>query len=127
MSTDRELLEMAAKAAGMRVLSEGSKWPREDIGWFFCERGDGGALFDRSTRSLTKWDPLTDDGDALRLAVKLKICIEFGHCLDDAPVVRCGPEWQRDTWPQVGCFPDPHKETRRAIVRAAAEIGKAMS
>lgn len=49
--TDRELLELAAKAAGYDVT-----WLKDSQ--FIHGRDDW-------------WDPLTDDGDALRLAVKL--------------------------------------------------------
>lgn len=117
---DRTLLEMAAKAAGMRVLVEGEKWPRDNIGWFFCERGDGGALFDRSTPSLTKWDPLTDDGDALRLAVKLGLRV-FTPDTEPTAVADRYPSGPRAG---VDASDDPCAATRRAIVRAAAEIGK---
>ena len=85
--TDRELLELAAKAVGKRYV-DGESWD-EDAGW----------------------NPLTDDGDALRLAVKLSLL-----CDDDvqyAPV---------NVWEGQ----DPYAATRRAIVRAAAEIGRGM-
>ena len=78
--TDRELLEMAAKAAGYDINWDG-------IGW--------------------QWNPLTDDGDALRLTVKLGIDISKS---------------QVDYWDKNST--DPYAATRRAIVRAAAEIGK---
>ena len=83
--TDRELLELAAKAAGIKT-----EFYENDYGEIESE-----------------WNPLTDDGDALRLAVKLKLWTHSG----------------------MGAFldePDPYAATRRAIVRAAAEIGKAM-
>ena len=48
--TDHELLEMAAKAAGI---------------------ADGDVFYDMDNDK--EWNPLTDDGDALRLAVKLYI------------------------------------------------------
>jgi hypothetical protein len=94
--SDKELLEMAAKAAGMS-----GQYPFE---------GD-----------TVTWNPLTDDGDALRLAVKLDMGIEVllsvgetragdGHC----ETIVCE---------QHGS--DPCAATRRAIVRAAAEIGRA--
>jgi hypothetical protein len=69
---------------------------------------------------------LDDDGDALRLAVALKLHTGYsgsnqyfaGPSDSDKGIMResgerCG----------VG---DPYAATRRAIVRAAAEIGKAM-
>jgi hypothetical protein len=110
---DRELLEKAAKAAGARWSDFSDRTPD----CYQIQHADG---------IWREWNPLTDDGDAFRLAVRLKICIEFGHCLDDAPVVRCGPEWERENWPEHANFPDPRAATRRAIVRAAAEIGEAL-
>ena len=98
--TDRELLELAAKAAGIEVtavVAEG-----------IPHRSGGGY-----------WNPLTDDGDALRLAVKCNLDIE----LQEDCVFANGFEvqnyqlfeWHKD---------DPYAATRRAIVHAAAEIGK---
>jgi hypothetical protein len=58
--TDRELLELAAKAAGIEVL-------RSRLNDFLC----GDMLVNKSSRNPTQqsgpWNPLTDDGDALRL------------------------------------------------------------
>ena len=96
--SDRELLEAAAKAAGL-----GFTVPAFGVPPFMGLRLIGGAL----------WNPLTDDGDALRLAVKLRINVE--------PVyVWHGP------WTNGGTLEDPYAATRRAIVRAAAAIGKEM-
>jgi hypothetical protein len=109
--TDRELLELAAKAAGL-----GFTVPVFGVPPFMGLRLIGGAL----------WNPLIDDGDALRLAVKLKMCvgvvpsnIKDGHAtvaLAPANPVEIG-EAHAD---------DPYAATRRAIVRAAAEIGRTM-
>jgi hypothetical protein len=55
-----------------------------------------------------EWNPLTDDGDALRLAVKLDLSI------DDACVIYSD-----------GASDDRYAATRRAIVRAAASIRRA--
>ena len=57
--TDRELLELAAKASGELTAS----WCGND------------AYFDGV---LSRWNPLEDDGDALRLAVKLELDVSFG-------------------------------------------------
>lgn len=74
---DRELLDLAAKAAGMFVLPE--PWPDSD-GWFFCMQHDEPKLHFRdhknSRRLVAPWSPLTDDGDALRLAVKLNLLVD---------------------------------------------------
>ena len=98
--TDRELLELAAKAAGIEI-----KAVIADTFW----RPDG-----------ICWDPLTNDGDALRLAVKLSIAVhQYASCVIAAPHIGryqdCDENYGRD----------PYAATRRAIVRAAAEIGKA--
>jgi hypothetical protein len=58
------------------------------------------------------WNPLTDDGDALRLAVKLDLIVTIGAARD------CDGRLSLDN------SDDPYAATRRAIVRAAAEIGR---
>ena len=104
--TDRELLELAAKAAGMKII----RW-LNDI--------DATAMIDSPYNA--SWQPLYDDGDALRLAVKLQIDI----CQGDSEVsAEC-----YFTFGAAANEPktsDPYAATRRAIVRAAAEIGRAM-
>ena len=106
--TDRELLEAAAKAAGE----------------YYGEWSDrAGAFRIRYAGEWREWNPLVSDGDALRLAVKVKMCvgvvpsnIKDGHAtvaLAPANPVEIG-ETHAD---------DPYAATRRAIVRAAAEIG----
>lgn len=102
--TDRELLELAAKAAGYDYN------PRNGV---IVADGIPG-----------NWNPLTDDGDALRLANALGISIIHTYCLDDAPVVKVGYYSEHENLEERPAFPDQNKETRRAIVRAAAEIGK---
>ena len=89
--TDRELLEKAAKAAGYKVAWEGGGV----TGWM------AGA---------TWWNPLTDDGDAFRLAVKLRLAPSV--CTDYTVML-----WD-DLREDHGA--DPYAATRRAIVRAAA-------
>ena len=114
--TDKELLELAAKALG-----------------FVAERhGDG--TYDLVTFQGTEeviqaiWNPLTDDSDALRLAVGLQLDIER-----DGDSVAVWFNAPRPGWDngQVGAWieptnDDPYAATRRAIVRAAAEIGRSM-
>lgn len=115
--TDRELLELAAKAAGLY-----DEWPAPD--YEVQVSGEGAWCSGMGTSKL--WNPLTDDGDALRLAVKLKLFIDGEFC--------CAQEF-KGPWFGGGedehagvshdeC--DPYAATRRAIVRAAAEVGKAM-
>ena len=98
MTDNKELLELAAKAGGVeaRRYVENQAIQGEYRTGLWCD-----LLEDI-------WNPLTDDGDALRLAVKL---MEF------RPYRNHG---------NLPFFTTDLIETRRAIVRAAAEIGKAM-
>lgn len=99
---DRELLELAAKVAGIDHDNPEGR----PAGW--------------------KWNPLKDDGDALRLAVKLGLNIIQQHTFagPDPVAAACGfgPEDFRLT--STDHEGDPLAATRRAIVRAAAEIGR---
>ncbi|MDD2730388.1 hypothetical protein [Malikia sp.] len=99
MSTDRELLELAAKAAGIEVTAV--------VADGIPHRFGGGY-----------WNPLTNDGDALRLAVKLGISVIQWSVDVSATHGPTGREWP-EPWGS-----DPYAATRRAIVRAAAEIGR---
>ena len=96
--TDRELLELAAKAAKIEInfLANGDCWSGSYAGGF-------------------DWNPLTDDGDALRLAVKLE---RFADDNFWNRVFSCRNGFDFGV--------DEHAATRRAIVRAAAEIGKGL-
>jgi hypothetical protein len=121
--TDRELLELAAKAAGVE--------------WKAHTDSIGGAPALRVVDApLGMWSPLTDDGDALRLAVALDIAIRhddpsavmagWSGEQDGAPTVDGrGPwywkEWIRDHGNDLGAC---YAATRRAIVRAAAATGQ---
>ena len=99
--TDRELLENAAKAADMDIA-------------FDRPRATGKEPMDWDTGE--PWNPLTDDGDALRLAANLEITIMFDHysvwCEQYGILEKYGG--------------DRLAATRRAIVEAAAKIGRSM-
>jgi hypothetical protein len=115
MSTDRELLELAAKARGLpqadRISADGSH--------LFYEVGD------RDCETWTTWNPLTDDGDALRLAVKLRMDIDFNS--NEVDVWHWVAKLEDDkAFISASFLDDPNAATRRCIVMAAAEIGRAM-
>ena len=78
-------------------------------------------LNDRGGSSL--WNPLYDDGDALRLAVKLGIL--FLIDVQCGKVVKKTVVTDGKTKHEVNHDGDPYAATRRAIVLAAAEIGRA--
>ncbi|MBI5259807.1 MAG: hypothetical protein HY855_25125 [Burkholderiales bacterium] len=118
---DRELLEAAARAAGIVIdKSPFNGGGRENTGFDVM----GNAVLD--WHNGTKWNPLTDDGDALRLAVKLNLDIEF-DTLPDGPIVGVVAPWNDNfgdyRWYEW-LLKDALSATRRAIVRAAAEVGK---
>jgi hypothetical protein len=125
MGNDRELLEMAAKAAGMHILP--STWPEED-GWFFCLQHDKPALHFRKVGNphyhSDPWMPLHDDGDALRLAVKLRLNLYTSNVFFDG--LSCQAECPGGLFAIQEHHGEPYAATRRAIVRAAAAIGKAI-
>ncbi|MFD4837700.1 hypothetical protein ACFWP0_09335 [Achromobacter sp. NPDC058515] len=128
MRSDRELLELAAKAAGMNLgrYLDGWNWSNDG------PRGAGIYKIDPSQSPVGNprfrfifWNPLTDDGDALRLAVKLNLTTVFHPALGQA---LCRPYWSTDMGKESRedvekHANDPYAATRRAIVRAAAEIG----
>jgi len=110
MSTDRELLELAAKAAGLK-------------GCIFEFQGLETFHFTVDGES-TYWNPLTDDGDALRLACGIGFDVrilrgEANYTEIEKRKTNIGRAVERHG-------DDPCLATRRAIVRAAAEMGRSM-
>lgn len=131
--TDKALLELAAKAAKIFVTPE--TWPYrgapitpedmetyfdpEDMSitgirvWFGIKGEIGG------TEDYT-WNPLCDDADAFQLMVKLNLAVEV--CKEKTMAFY--DEFDAKTT-CMNAF-DKADATRRAIVMAAAEIGKGM-
>ena len=105
--TDKELLELAAKAAGFPVRWHESGYYGTTMEIMADESGG------------PPWNPLTDDGDALRLAVKLRLMV----CVRKDGFINAG---NTDFLIMAEPEKDLYAATRRAIVRAAAEIGKGM-
>ncbi len=118
--SDRELLELAAKAAGLAIYWQRQAERDED------GQGDSGLWI---VNGSTCWNPLRDDGDALRLAVKLKLLVDAGYCCAMATESIKDDWWGGGEDEHAGVAHDecdPFAATRRAIVRAAAEIGRQM-
>lgn len=105
---DRELLELAARADG-RVL----KWK---LGFHQTTLPPSVPYFEVGGL-IQYWNPLKDDGDALRLAVTLNMDLNIndGEC----------DVYAADSF-YSGRGDDTLETTRRAIVRAAAAIGAAL-
>ena len=112
--SDRELLEAAAKAAGLTITP---------------------MMFE-----LGKWNPLEDDGDALRLAVNLGISTAQDDSIEIDTFTFCGvtqgeyvlgvEAWKVQPGGEMVAArevydADRFAATRRAIVCAAAAIGAA--
>lgn len=120
--SDRELLKRAAKAAGVSTKIVKPFADYDDRLGFYTMNMDG-------SRVTGQWNPLADDGDALRLAVKLRLNIDFGthesipyvsasrHGIEMVRAPVCATE---SSYEQK--ISDWDAATRRAIVRAAAEI-----
>ena len=112
MPHDRDLLELAAKAAGYTEFMWVESY--DDYYWYGPSWGLQIGGIDAPV-----WNPLEDDGDALRLAVKLEIDIDFvSHHAPGRLVVFTDGNWSEF------CDPDPLAATRRAIVRAAAALAQ---
>lgn len=103
-AADRELLELAAKAAGLTY--------RDDL-W-------GAGYVQNEHGSWNAWNPLADDGDALRLAVDLGLDV-FNRPAQHTECGRIGKQGFRE---KHGA--DPYAAARRAIVQAAAELGRSV-
>lgn len=98
--SDRELLELAAKAAGIE-------------GRFFYSTITQGIY---QARGEYYWNPLESDSEALRLAVKLGLVIDSG---DEVAHVYKNDQGVCETYGD-----DRMAATRRCIVRAAAALAQ---
>lgn len=109
--TDRGLLEKAARAAGIELR--------------FLNTGKGPVPFSDGP-TVGEWNPLVSDGDALRLAVKLRIIVTFADGGAGPHVLagrRLGPFSEEKMPVRMFALDEECALTRRAIVRAAAAIG----
>jgi hypothetical protein len=103
--TDRELLELAAKAAGIigQQDDDGSVWLVRLEQW---------------------WNPLTDDGDAFRLAMKLGIKV---WCREDYEIdTRWACASVGGTFVRKAVEHDIQEAARYVVTKAAANIGRGM-
>ena len=125
--TDRELLELAAKAAGIKI----DKSP-------YGGGGIGNDGFDAAGNAVTdwhngkKWNPLADDGDSRRLQVRLNILMEFGDNYVCAYAGgRCETQFTSSFRVPVCAtagLVDAMRESaaRQSVLMAAAEMGRRM-
>lgn len=120
-ATDKELLELAAKAAGME-------------GWRYSGPSGLHKMLDPSRPKATgsvgaPWNPLADDGDALRLARDVGLRVDFNYQTgqDKRRGIAVWTPGDHEPYPPFWTIYGnrPDAEARCAIVRAAAEIGRA--
>lgn len=118
----RELLKLAAKAAGYVVedyIDANTAWVYEIDS---KPNADG-------EHPIFKWAPRLDDGDALRLAVKLGLLISQSSYIPGENAygfVNIAWYGQKVEFKPERFTDDPYTATRLAIVRAAAEIGRGL-
>ena len=106
---DRELLEMAAKAACL----DNPEYAESVSGkWHIYHGAEGNKV---------AWNPIEDDADAFLLALNLEMPIHPGRVWKNYPANCYGgfAEASRDVTP----ISDP-ESTRRAITEVAAEVGR---
>ncbi len=109
--TDQQLLEAAAKAAGLAVES----WIAWGGAWAYHREAPAN---EEGEFPIFRWDPLEDDGDAFRLAVKLRMdVVQF-----TIAVRVSAPQLPDDYY--LAHDADPLAATRRAVVRAAAAMAQ---
>lgn len=104
---DKELLELAAKAAkvDIKYLSDGTPY---------------------DTSNCTPWNPLTNNADAFTLASALHMSVSFGPMQSHACTIAGTLRGNSFTELHLDHSMSVESATRIAIVRAAAEIGKSL-
>jgi hypothetical protein len=129
--SDRELLELAANAFWRQDLAD------DEVSLRYSEQDEGMLYLHAENQDHNGhdrefvWNPLTDDGDAFRLAGKLRISIEHpdprdlggGYVTASIRPAQAARRWFNVTPCSDECPGDLFEATRRAIVRAAASIG----
>ena len=114
--TDKELLEFAAKAAGLTNLTYCPSWK------CMAEYDEHGGFY----KWESYWNPLVRDSEALQLGILLRLSIKHGVTSTGVKngLVSCEQGFSAGFEEALG--QDPFITIRRAIVQVAAEIGKAM-
>ncbi len=123
--SDKELLELAAKAAGIKVHGLADKFVAQH------DYGPDGLCVANDRGGDSLWNPLTDDGDAFRLMVKLNLNLYVDCAFENVQArmvyvennVSYDPNYRSIKQDSVT---DPLTTARRVIVELAAKLGKEM-
>ncbi len=131
MSTDRELLELAAKAFWGEEIDDvcSVRWLEEDqaIGYTHGENQDHNGLDQEFV-----WNPLGDDGDTFRLETKMSFTVVFwAEGVEGGEFEFVKKELRavigKSAYETYSCHGgDKNAARRKAATCAAAKIGKAM-
>lgn len=110
---DRDLLEDAARAAGLRFVGHNANGlkiaaPHLECGYVY-------------------WNPLFDDGNVFRLLVCLRLCVDFYGDVVEVCWFDSNVRKTHSIEEPVNDAQDEREAARRAIVRAAAAIARATS
>lgn len=115
---EREMLELAEKAAGIRIdKSETNGGGKGNTGFDVL----GNAVLDWHNGK--KWNPLTNPADRYELAKELMMTVDFDWRLVTVkhdPMDGSCPTITHIHWPE------DEPDDAHAIVRVAAEVGRAM-
>ncbi len=118
--TDKELLLLAVKAAGIEhfISDNGYRWE--------VRTGTPADGYYKQEDDSRNWNPLINDGDALRLAVKLNFGIVhgWGNFPEETALATVWISHDGKCVAEEVKGYDEYAATRRAIVRAAAQIGR---
>lgn len=112
--TDRELLELAAKACGLHIKAQ--QIDADDV-------FEALVVGKKNTRERIKWNPLTDDGDCARMEAALRIECKWEErrVIAQSKMHICA--YHSSYSDHAG---DKRAARRMASVRVAAAIGKDM-
>jgi hypothetical protein len=112
--TDKQLLKDAAKAAGIKLVFDSYGLPRDCTGMAPA----------MNILSAKVWNPIDDDGDALWLSVMLRLSVQLSQRISASWVCNDRGDNIAEVQHDDAVNFDPYAATRRAIVMAAAEIGR---
>ena len=123
--TDQELIELAAKTVGIK-----GEWVRDTA--FIQARYSFNVPYDNhGMMTSIEWNPLREDSDAMRLAINLGMNLMMLPASLKNGFCTVGVGFSNESYsPRITISENynqgPYKAVRRAIVRAAAEIGRKM-
>ncbi len=135
MSTERELLEAAARAVGLRILDVHEEWPDDCTGWVHLNATGVLQPLDRS-KWMPAWNPRHFKEQSMDLMAALRISVEHNHPQDHEPWVSASVEriGAEGVCMGVACFmedvPDESQRADRmrlAILRCAAAQAPAVA